>query len=228
MTTDAPSDVVTVPPFAPMLAETGTTGLLEELLHAPPEKPTSDMTASDTDVTSERRKIRSICVPSEGRISHDGRGRRSGSIGGTSYARRIGAPRWASGVPWTMPLPASCDDVKLRVMTRPGRGPSQNRDRPERRDETLILSGIAAIRVVLSTLRHATDADYRIVVVEDCCSDGDPDLQEVPVHFLDVWGHLNLLDEGSGLRSFDETEQRNHLPAIDAFARMHLRQGPRL
>ena len=42
--------------------------------------------------------------------------------------------------------------------------------------DTLILSGIATSGVVLSTLRHAADADYRIVVAEDCCADMDPEV----------------------------------------------------
>ena len=39
--------------------------------------------------------------------------------------------------------------------------------------DTLILTGIATSGVVLSTLRHAADADYTLLVVSDCCSDGD-------------------------------------------------------
>jgi nicotinamidase-related amidase len=39
--------------------------------------------------------------------------------------------------------------------------------------DTLIMCGIATSGVVLSTLRHAADADYRIFVVRDCCSDQD-------------------------------------------------------
>lgn len=42
--------------------------------------------------------------------------------------------------------------------------------------DTLLLSGIATSGVVLSTLRHAADADYRAVVVEDCCADRDPEV----------------------------------------------------
>jgi nicotinamidase-related amidase len=42
--------------------------------------------------------------------------------------------------------------------------------------ETLILMGIATSGVVLSTLLHATDADYRVIVVKDCCADLDPDI----------------------------------------------------
>src|SRR6202030_1496399 len=45
--------------------------------------------------------------------------------------------------------------------------------------ETLILTGIATSGVVLSTLRHAADADYRLLVVGDCCSDGDEEAHRV-------------------------------------------------
>jgi nicotinamidase-related amidase len=40
--------------------------------------------------------------------------------------------------------------------------------------DTLLLLGVATSGVVLSTVRHAADADYRLVVVEDCCADADP------------------------------------------------------
>ena len=43
---------------------------------------------------------------------------------------------------------------------------SQNRD-------TLILMGHATSGVILSTVRYAADADYRIIVVEDGCADRD-------------------------------------------------------
>jgi isochorismate hydrolase len=35
--------------------------------------------------------------------------------------------------------------------------------------ETLVLTGIATSGVVLSTLCHAADADYRLIALEDCC-----------------------------------------------------------
>jgi nicotinamidase-related amidase len=43
--------------------------------------------------------------------------------------------------------------------------------------DTLVLFGIATSGVVLSTLLHASDADYRLVVINDCCADLDNDLQ---------------------------------------------------
>jgi nicotinamidase-related amidase len=45
--------------------------------------------------------------------------------------------------------------------------------------ETLVLTGIATSGVVLSTIRHAADADYGLVVVADCCADGDPEVHRV-------------------------------------------------
>jgi nicotinamidase-related amidase len=40
--------------------------------------------------------------------------------------------------------------------------------------DTLVLMGISTSGVVLSTVRHAADADYRMVVVSDACADADP------------------------------------------------------
>jgi nicotinamidase-related amidase len=40
---------------------------------------------------------------------------------------------------------------------------------------TLVLAGLSTSGVVLSTVREAMDRDYRIVVLEDACADGDAD-----------------------------------------------------
>ena len=45
--------------------------------------------------------------------------------------------------------------------------------------DALVLAGISTSGVVLSTLRHAADADYRTVVVTDCCTDPDADVHRV-------------------------------------------------
>ena len=42
--------------------------------------------------------------------------------------------------------------------------------------ETLLLAGIETGGVVLSTVRHGFDADYRIVVIDDCCSELDEEV----------------------------------------------------
>lgn len=44
---------------------------------------------------------------------------------------------------------------------------------------TLVLMGIATSGVVLSTVRWAADADYELVVVEDCCADRDEEVHRV-------------------------------------------------
>jgi nicotinamidase-related amidase len=43
----------------------------------------------------------------------------------------------------------------------------------------LILTGIATSGVVLSTVREASDKDYRITVLSDCCADGDQEVHRV-------------------------------------------------
>jgi len=43
---------------------------------------------------------------------------------------------------------------------------------------TLLMLGYATSGVILSTTRFAADADYRIVIVEDCCADTDPHVHD--------------------------------------------------
>jgi|SRR6187402_117095 len=43
----------------------------------------------------------------------------------------------------------------------------------------LVLTGIATSGVVLSTLREASDKDYRLTVLADCCADGDDEVHNV-------------------------------------------------
>jgi nicotinamidase-related amidase len=45
--------------------------------------------------------------------------------------------------------------------------------------DTLVLCGLSTSGVVLSTLRQAADADYRIVVLRDACADGDAEVHRV-------------------------------------------------
>lgn len=44
---------------------------------------------------------------------------------------------------------------------------------------SLILCGLSTSGVVLSTVRWAADMDYDLVVVEDCCADGDDEVHRV-------------------------------------------------
>jgi nicotinamidase-related amidase len=43
----------------------------------------------------------------------------------------------------------------------------------------LVLTGIATSGVVLSSLRHASDMDYKVTVLEDLCLDRDPEVHKV-------------------------------------------------
>ena len=44
--------------------------------------------------------------------------------------------------------------------------------------ETVVMLGYATSGVVLSTTRYAADADFRLIIVEDCCSDQDPEVHD--------------------------------------------------
>ena len=50
--------------------------------------------------------------------------------------------------------------------------------------DTLTLLGIATSGVVLSTLLHASDADYKLFVVKDCCTDQDAEVHACLVEKL--------------------------------------------
>lgn len=47
------------------------------------------------------------------------------------------------------------------------------------RISTLVLLGIQTSGTVLSTIRHAADLDYRIVVISDACTDADSEVHRV-------------------------------------------------
>ena len=44
--------------------------------------------------------------------------------------------------------------------------------------DTLVILGYATSGVVLSTVRYASDLDYNLYVVEDCCSDSDAEVHD--------------------------------------------------
>lgn len=44
--------------------------------------------------------------------------------------------------------------------------------------DTLLMAGIASTGVVLSSVAYASDADYRMFTVKDCCYDPDPVVHE--------------------------------------------------
>jgi nicotinamidase-related amidase len=50
--------------------------------------------------------------------------------------------------------------------------------------DTLVLFGISTSGVVLSTLLEACDADFRVVLIKDCCADLDADLHSTLIEKL--------------------------------------------
>lgn len=50
--------------------------------------------------------------------------------------------------------------------------------------ETLVLFGIATSGAVLSTLLEASDADYKLIVIADCCADLDAQLHSALINKL--------------------------------------------
>jgi len=61
--------------------------------------------------------------------------------------------------------------------------------------DTLVLFGIATSGVVLSTLLHAFDSDYRSIVIADCCADRDMELHTTLLkHLFPVRGEVLTAD----------------------------------
>jgi len=62
--------------------------------------------------------------------------------------------------------------------------------------DTLVLFGIATSGVVLSTLTDASDLDYRLIVIKDCCADLDAGLSGALVEkFFPSRGEVITADE---------------------------------
>lgn len=52
---------------------------------------------------------------------------------------------------------------------------------------TLVMAGISSTGVVLSSITWASDADYDVRLVQDCCYDPDQDAHEAPVSYRFRW-----------------------------------------
>lgn len=50
--------------------------------------------------------------------------------------------------------------------------------------QTLVLTGVSSLGVVESTARLAFDMDYQLFVLADCCSDRDPEANEIAMRRL--------------------------------------------
>ena len=56
--------------------------------------------------------------------------------------------------------------------------------------DTVVLMGVATEFVVEAAARHAADADYRVIVLEDCCAAFTDEAHRVALHIMD---HLATL-----------------------------------
>jgi nicotinamidase-related amidase len=56
--------------------------------------------------------------------------------------------------------------------------------------DTVVLMGVATEFVVESAARHAADADFRVIVLEDCCASFSEEAHRVSLHIID---HLATL-----------------------------------
>jgi len=57
--------------------------------------------------------------------------------------------------------------------------------------ETLIMTGVATNYVVEATARHASDDEYRVIIVEDCCSSMNQDLHDFSMN--NIMPNLGLI-----------------------------------
>jgi len=56
--------------------------------------------------------------------------------------------------------------------------------------DTVVLMGVATEFVVEAAARHAADADFRVIVLEDCCASFSEEAHRVSLHIM---GHLATL-----------------------------------
>jgi nicotinamidase-related amidase len=75
--------------------------------------------------------------------------------------------------------PADGDIVVRKRRVGPFTTTDLNEQLAARGINTLVLAGISTSGVVLSTIRHAADADYRIYVLADATFDPDPEVHHV-------------------------------------------------
>jgi nicotinamidase-related amidase len=63
--------------------------------------------------------------------------------------------------------------------------------------DTVVMMGIATEFVVESAVRHAADADLRVIVLEDCCASFSDEAHRVSLHIMD---HLATLATAADFR----------------------------
>lgn len=66
--------------------------------------------------------------------------------------------------------------------------------------DTVIVTGLTTAGVVLSTVRHACDLDFRTVVLRDACADPNPDVHDLLVEHV-LSAQSSIADTGQWLAS---------------------------
>jgi nicotinamidase-related amidase len=62
--------------------------------------------------------------------------------------------------------------------------------------DTLILAGVATNYVVEATARHASDDDYKLIILEDCCSSMNQEMHDFSINnILSNLGEISTADE---------------------------------
>lgn len=102
-----------------------------------------------------------------------------------SFSMLKGSNMFAAGTPGTEihPAVAPKNDEVVVVKHRVSAFAGTDMDMVLRANgiDTLVMAGISTSGVILSTTRHAADADYKLVVVEDACADPDAEVHRVLV-----------------------------------------------
>ena len=65
--------------------------------------------------------------------------------------------------------------------------------------DTLILTGVATNYVIEATARHASDDDYKLIILDDCCSSMNQDMHDFSMqNILPNLGEISTSDEVVG------------------------------
>jgi nicotinamidase-related amidase len=119
-----------------------------------------------------------VALTDEERDAVPDRNKTFAALAGLGSAMRVDAPETAVHDA-VAPAPGDIVVRKQRV------GPFSTTDLAEqlaaRGIDTLVLGGISTSGVVLSTVRQAADADYRLYVLSDATADADPEVHQVLV-----------------------------------------------
>ncbi|MGO8918114.1 MAG: cysteine hydrolase family protein [Stellaceae bacterium] len=63
------------------------------------------------------------------------------------------------------------------------------------RPERLIIAGVSTTYVVESTVRHASDMGYEVVVAADACSSASPDMHEASLEAMALIAEIKMVDQ---------------------------------